>query len=505
MDRFLLIALGTFASEDLTCIAAGALIASGKIEWLPGLVACIVGIYFGDILLYAVGRLAGRPIARRLVTGARLDRASQWLNERGAGVVMLSRLTPGLRLPTYLAAGMLRTRFWTFNMYFLIAALLWTPLLVGSAVLLGKGAPRYVFLAIPLAFIRVPWRTRRRIAGRLKRFVCWEFWPPWLAYLPVVPYILWLGVKHRSLTLFTAANPGIPSGGFAGESKSAILAQLPYVPEYQVMPAGARNIAVSEFPVVLKPDVGERGTGVVIARSAGEVDRYLAQATRPTIVQKYVGGVEFGVFYCRRPGEAEGRILSITEKRFPEVVGDGETSLTGLVLRDNRAVCLANVYKTPDRVPSAGERVPLVEIGSHCRGAVFLDGSGYETPELRAAIDAAAKSHAGFFFGRFDLRAPSLADLQAGRFHILELNGVSAEPAHIYDPAVTLRDSYSALFRHWRLAFEIGAANSAAGARPTPISELFSSCVPAWLRRSRRILRQFASATRPSGAATGNI
>jgi hypothetical protein len=51
------------------------------------------------------------------------------------------------------------------------------------------------------------WHTRRRLLGYFRRWTRWEFWPPWLAYIPVVPYIAFLGIKHRSLTLFTAANP----------------------------------------------------------------------------------------------------------------------------------------------------------------------------------------------------------------------------------------------------------------------------------------------------------
>ena len=93
----------------------------------------------------------------------------------------------------------------------------------------------------------------------------------------MAPYILFLAIRHRSLTLFTAANPGIPSGGFVGESKSAILGHLSPVPEFAVLreelSADARFRAVKEFlsvhglsyPIVLKPDIGERGTGVVIA------------------------------------------------------------------------------------------------------------------------------------------------------------------------------------------------------------------------------------------------
>ena len=98
------------------------------------------------------------------------------------------------------------------------------------------------------------------------------------------------------------------------------------------------------------------------------------------ILQEYVPGVEFGVFYYRYPGEPRGRILSVTHKQFPIVVGDGVSTLEKLILVDSRAVAIAPVYlaRHPDagtRVPDFGELVQLVNIGSHCRGAVFVDGS----------------------------------------------------------------------------------------------------------------------------------
>jgi membrane protein DedA with SNARE-associated domain len=490
MTQLVLIALATFGSEDLTCIATGALIASGKVGFLPGVLACLTGIYFGDLLLYFAGRLAGRPIVRwkplrNLLTDQKLDRASQWLAERGASVVILSRFTPGLRLPTYVAAGLLKTDFWRFALYFLLAAALWTPALVGAAAVLGKSLPSLIYFGPIVLLVRAPWQHRRRTVGWIRRKTRWEFWPPWLAYLPVIPYILYLGWKHRSPTLFTAANPGISSGGFVGESKSEILKNLPCVPEFRFLSGSlpfAERLALAGsipgFPVVLKPDVGERGTGVTIARSEREVASYLMSARGDTIVQKYAGGLEFGIFYYRYPGEATGRIYSITEKRFPEVTGDGRSTMADLVLKDERAVCLADTYlaRFHDEIPPAGQRVRLVELGSHCRGAIFLNGGHLETAELAAAIDRIAQAHPGFYFGRFDVRTPSIEDLQAGRVEVLELNGVSAEATHIYDPSVSMVEAYRVMFRQWRIAFEIGALNRERGWKAMPVRNFVRLC-----------------------------
>ena len=65
------------------------------------------------------------------------------------------------------------------------------------------------------------------------------------------------------------------------------------------------------------------------------------------------------------------------------------------------------------------------------------------------------------------------SDFRRGRnFKVVELNGVTSEATHIYDPAHGLLHAYKVLFRQWRLAFEIGAQNRARGTRPTPLIEL---------------------------------
>ena len=320
----------------------------------------------------------------------------------------------------------------------------------------------------------------------------WEFWPPWAAYAPVLCYVLGLAARHRSLTVFTAANPAIPAGGFIGESKIDILRGLgPACVARSLFLEGTLTAALKierveaflsslerQLPIVVKPDQGQRGSGVVVARTREALHARLASTSADMIVQEYVPGLEFGVFYVRRPGDTRGRILSITEKRLPSVTGDGSSTLEELILRDPDTIGMARFHLRQQanhlhQVPANGQVVGLGDCGSHCRGARFYDGRVLLTPMLERAIDDIAARFDGFCFGRFDLRVPSREALRHGEdIMILELNGVTSEVTHIYDPSVSLIEAYRALFGQWRLAFEIGAGNAARGARVWSLEEL---------------------------------
>jgi len=237
------IAASTLISEDLTCIAAGLLIAQGQIGFGLGAFACFLGIFVGDILLFLTGRYLGRPALSHaplkwVVRMEDVNRSSDWFSQRGAAVIFASRFVPGARLPAYFAAGLLNTSLWRFSFYFFIAAAVWTPLLVGLSVLLGGEVIQSAMLARQALFIKVgvavalslaiarfalrlsSYRGRRLLVSSWRRLIRWEFWPLWVFYVPVVCYIAFLALKHRSLTLFTACNPAIPAGGFIGDGTS---------------------------------------------------------------------------------------------------------------------------------------------------------------------------------------------------------------------------------------------------------------------------------------------
>jgi len=304
---------------------------------------------------------------------------------------------------------------------------------------------------------------------------------------------------------FTAVNPGIPEGGFVGESKSAILDLLSDSP-LQV----ARHILVSEsstapreilefmtqetieFPIVLKPDIGERGHGVVIATSQKDIAHYFELNHGPIIAQEYIGGEEFGVFYIKHPTEGSGSIFSVTVKQMLAVTGDGIHSLERLILDHPRARLMYRMFERRygarlDEIIRLGESFPLVEVGTHARGATFLDGTHLISEELESLFGSIVTKANGFYFGRFDVKAPSANDLMKGKnIKILELNGVTSEATHIYDPSSTLMSAYRTLMRQWDLAFTIGTFNVKNGHKPAKLSTLIGSIYSFKIRPERR-------------------
>ncbi len=328
---------------------------------------------------------------------------------------------------------------------------------------------------------------RLRFAAWLGRWQRWEFWSAWWVYAPLVPWIVWYAIKSRRPMGFTAVNPAIPAGGAVGESKSQILAALPSdrVLKYELLapgPIDARLATLDAFmarvrttwPIILKPDIGERGTGVRRIPNPPAARAYLERFTSNVIAQVYHPGPrEVGVFYARVPGETRGRILGVTAKHFPRVIGDGRSSARELIWRHPRlrfqaAVFLDRLGADADRRLGAEESLQLGVIGNHCRGTMFTDAPELATEALARALDEITAESAGIEFGRFDLRYADDEELRQGRgFAVVEFNGVFAENTSIYDPNCAFWKGQRKLREQWKLACEIGARRVGAGSRAT--------------------------------------
>jgi len=319
---------------------------------------------------------------------------------------------------------------------------------------------------------------------RLTKF---EYWNQWVFYVPIFFYLAWLMLRARRIMFFTAANPGIDGGGFIGESKWDTYQQMPAhrIPRTLRFRHPADPVAVAEqvaqaalhYPVVAKPDVGERGRGVERLDSAEQLARYTALWQEDFLVQEFIDWpFEAGVFYYRLPGEAVGRVSSIVVKEFLSVTGDGVSRLSQLIDASERARFQAPRLQARlgprwDAVIPAGEEVLLEQIGNHSRGTKFVDGRALITPALTAHIDQLAHQVPGFWYGRFDLRAPSAHALDRGEFTVVELNGVISEPGHVYDPDTSLTEAYRSCFEHWHAVSVIARYHRRQGVATLPVAE----------------------------------
>ena len=512
-----LIIASTFILEDPTTVGCGILVAEDVIAWETAFLALWVGIAIGDMGLYAIGRFLG-PQALRwgLMDESRLDKARKWFDRNLFLAVILSRFVPGMRWPAYVGAGLFRASAHHFLLFTITATLAWTTFLLGGAIFFGErilpllGEFRWPAALVLLVIIVLVQRTaRKRInaeddgtphPAEPAPVSYFEFWPPVLFYFPIGFWYAWLALRYRSFTLPTAANPAIYAGGLIYESKNDILDLVPdshrdafatharlvhQKPDDVDEAEAAMEAAGVTYPVVAKPDKGQRGNGVQPVSNRAELAAYLEAFPLDheiQLQQRVPWDNEVGILYYRLPDAETGQIFSVTRKYFPKVVGDGTRTLRALIEADPRARLLTRIYfpRHADRLDAVipdGETVSLVFSGSHAGGAIFKDGQSLLTPALEACIDDIARALPEFYFGRFDIRFRDEERFQAGEnFKIVEINGAGAEATHIWDADARLRDAYKTLCQQFTILFTIGNQNRLRGHRALGPVQFLRDC-----------------------------
>ncbi|MFK7903688.1 MAG: hypothetical protein AB8B69_01115 [Chitinophagales bacterium] len=306
------------------------------------------------------------------------------------------------------------------------------------------------------------------------RWTSWEYYPAYIANIPVVLFWLYFSLKARSLFFFSAANPAIETGGVLGESKIKIIDQIPtsykpttiFVPQstsFEEVLQWVKNAAL-DFPMIAKPNVGERGLLVEKLTSIKDLQQYHQQNSLDFLIQEFVSyPLEAAILHYRYPHQSQGTISSVCIKEFLSVEGDGQTTVLELMEKKPRArfqierlspILSANGLL--NSIPSKGEKIELSAIGNHCKGAKFLNGNALIDEDMRQVFDQISLQLEGIHFCRYDLKCESMKDLKQGKnFKILEINGVAAEPAHIYDPNYSVSQAYKDLFQQWKVIYEI--------------------------------------------------
>lgn len=319
-----------------------------------------------------------------------------------------------------------------------------------------------------------------------------EYWPWWLIYLPVFPLYLWQALRMRRAAFFTNVCPGIDLGGFFGERKSGIYARLPEhcYPKTITVPGGTPQQEITarvrasgfSYPCIVKPDVGERGEGVrKVENEVQLLDALVIQRVDMLVQELARGEQEFGLMFARAPMTGRTELLSITGKRFLSVTGDGThtvDALLALSYRGDRQRARLRTY-APEllgHTPGVGEHIRVEPIGNHCRGTLFCDAGHLRTPELESAVNQLIGATTDIYYGRLDVRSESEEALRLGRFTVVELNGVSSEPGHIYDPSWTIWRCWAELVRHVRHIGSISDKLLAQGVEPATLHTLACRC-----------------------------
>ena len=566
LEHCLVIFLMTFAHEDAAILAAAFSTVEHQLPVWMAYVSVYLGIVVGDLLIYGLGHLAQKNAwLRSRIIGPKVERIKLWLGNHLVRVLILCRITPGLLFPTFVACGWFRIPLFRFATVSILAGAIYSSIVLTIVILFGDlvldklgywawGALALVIVAfavrnsfksrwskttekamgdLPPSFLSVFKKympdLRHRFRGMpslddlKKRIGQAEQIPNAILYIPVGLYYIFLGLRYRSLTLPSASNPKIETGGFMGESKASVMDmvgndQQSWIAEFVSMErngvGGEKDLEKAltlmkgknlEFPVVAKPDIGWNGYGVRLVEDSSHLLKYISEFPHDEtiILQRpvpYDG--EAGVFYVRIPGELKGKIYSITLRYFPFVTGDGKSTLKELIQNDQRTKFRADYYlggksehvgfgiEDLGQVPQPGELIRLSFIGSLRVGGLYRDASHLITAELSDRFDKIAQSMPEFYFGRFDVRFESVEKLMKGEgFNIIEINGAGAEAIQAWDPDVTLFKLYGEFFKAYRLLFKIGNLNRARGFKPMTFGAFMKA-----IRHQNRLISQYPPA-----------
>jgi hypothetical protein len=333
----------------------------------------------------------------------------------------------------------------------------------------------------------------------------WEHWPTPMFYIPVLPYAFYQAAKVKSLTFFLNTNPAIKNSGDGTESKYKTICLVPkeHRPKSVLIPINEKFDIVLDkisnegiiFPLIAKPDLGFRGLLVKKINSENDLKIYLEKNKSIEILfQEFLDyKEECGILYHRLPNKESGKITSITLKKFLEVIGDGKSTLAELILTDERAFLyfdlLKNIHQEKMKtIPEKDKKIILTVIGNHSKGTQFLNGNHLINKKLEQTFDNFNKKMDGWYFGRLDIKYNDFEKLIQGEdFKVLEINGILAEPTHIYDASVkgaSYFKAIKAIKNNWKAITQIAVQNRE--------NKSLTSPKPVDYIRQMRELRQYA-------------
>lgn len=260
-------------------------------------------------------------------------------------------------------------------------------------------------------------------------------------------------------------------GGAFLSSKNKYLTQLPqdWVPKTVFVPSNEHITKIQgkltereiTFPLIAKPDMGERGKNVALIHTVKELTLYLKKIKQPVLLQEYISyPIELGILFYWDTNK-QPYISSIGIKKFCEIEGNGEDTFQKLVSKNHRISkridFLAKKFKHEwNTIVPKGTKILIEPIGNHNLGTTFIDGKKHFSEDMLSWVANCVTHIPGFDYGRLDLKIDSWnAFKNNNRIKILEINGVNSEPIHIYDPSYSICNAYKAIFQHMNIIYTL--------------------------------------------------
>jgi hypothetical protein len=312
------------------------------------------------------------------------------------------------------------------------------------------------------------------------RFTNWETWH-WLAkYIPLAPAWAWFCLRSQSLWFFTSANPTLTFGGFDGESKREMYAQLPpgsFPKTIYISPSlsfKAVQLLFEDhtftFPVAVKPDIGRMGFMFRKIANWDDLKRYHEKMPVDYLLQEFSHyPIEVSVFYYRFPNQARGTITGFVRKDYLAVKGDGVSTLRQLIenyprVRFRKKEMFCKHADRLNEVIAKDEVFYLSHALNLSRGGKLVSLAHEKDERLLDLFDRLSHHAKHFYYGRYDIKCASVEDLKQGRnFTILEYNGSGAEPHHVYGNGLSFFQAIKILLEHWSILFQISRYNNENG------------------------------------------
>jgi membrane protein DedA with SNARE-associated domain len=129
--------------EELVLLAAGYAASLGYMSVLGAILVCFIGVVLGDSIGYWIGKNGG-TLFQRLLTRKNFRKVEQHFEKHGSKTIFISRFLAGIRVFFPIAAGATKMPLKEFLLWDILAATIWTPVVVLVGYWFGSFLPNII-------------------------------------------------------------------------------------------------------------------------------------------------------------------------------------------------------------------------------------------------------------------------------------------------------------------------------------------------------------------------